>query len=94
MDGMDKIGSILDNLLEQEYDVVVTAGHCIVNQMPADLQSVKLVVGKTDLMASITLAIQSIDSANKKKKIRWMQTIIDNIEKGILTWDSNGNVEF
>jgi transcriptional regulator with PAS, ATPase and Fis domain len=94
MDGLDDVPATLDAIAKKGYDAVVSGGHCIISQLPEHIHGIELSTKKSDLFNSLTLALQAIEVTNKKKeKIRWLDTVVDNVEEGIMTCDKSGIVE-
>lgn len=94
MNGSENVEKTINTILKKKYEVVLTAGRCILSQLPPHIHGIELAIQKNDLLNSLSLALQAIEVANKKKeKISWMNTVVDNIEEGIITFDKSGNIE-
>lgn len=94
MSGADEVDTIVDTILKKGYEVVVTAAHCILSALPPQLHGIEVSTRKSNLLEAVSLAIQSIETVTREKeKSRWMQTVVDNIQDGILILDKTGLIK-
>jgi len=89
-----EVEGIVKTIFEKKYDVVMSAARCILDLTTPRLHSIELTYCKADLAAAVEQAVHTIETGHKEKeKLRWMQTVVESFQEGMLTFDKTGTVE-
>jgi transcriptional regulator with PAS, ATPase and Fis domain len=89
-----EVETTVKTIIEKQYDVVISAAQCILDRTAPFLHSIELTYCKADLAAAVAQAIHTIEIGHKEKeKLRWMQTVVESFQEGMLTCDKEGTIE-
>lgn len=88
------VNDVAKTILERKYDVVLSAARCILDRTSPLTHTIELTYRKADMLDAVTQAIHIVETSHREKeKLRWMQTIVESSEDGMLTFSKTGTVE-
>ena len=94
MNDTREVKAIVDTIRNRKYDVVMSAAHCILDRTSPYAHTIELTYRKADLLDAVIQAVHIVETGRREKeKLRWMQTIVESSQDGMLTFSKTGTVE-
>lgn len=88
------VKAVVDTIFERKYDVVLSAARCILDRTSPHIHSIELTYRKVDLLDAVIQAVHFVETGHREKeKLRWMHTIVESSQDGMLTCSKTGLIE-